>query len=122
MQNWRLHSQRDSPQSVFKQYRAACSTEGDRGEKESVDSFAQSLRVLFKKAYPNTQRGSPEAESMGKAVLSSQFAAGLLPEIKAKVAVNEGDLKALLAKAIFEEAKLWDLRCTASGSPVSADA
>ena len=69
----------------------------------------QALKVLFHKAYPNTQRGSPEAESMGKAVLASQFSAGLIPEIKAKVAGNEGDLDALLARARFEEAKLRDL-------------
>ena len=75
--------------------------ERKQGVKESV--------VLFRKAYPNTQRGSPEAESMGKAVLASQFAAGLIPEIKAKVAGNEGDLDALLARARFEEAKLRDL-------------
>ena len=47
---------------------------------------------------------------MGKAVLASQFAAGLLPEIKAKVAGNEGDLEALLTKARFEEAKIRNLR------------
>ena len=46
---------------------------------------------------------------MGKAVLASQFAAGLLPEIKAKVAGSEGDLDALLSKARFEEAKLQEL-------------
>ena len=63
--------------------------ERKQGEKESVDSYAQALKVLFHKACPNTQRGSPEAESMGKAVLASQFAAGLIPEIKAKVAGNE---------------------------------
>ena len=45
--------------------------ERKQGEKESVDSYAQALKVLFHKAYPNTQRGSPEAESMGKAVLAS---------------------------------------------------
>ena len=46
---------------------------------------------------------------MGKAVLASQFAAGLIPEIKAKMAGNEGDPDALLARSRFEEAKLWDL-------------
>ena len=43
---------------------------------------------------------------MGKAVLASQFAAGLIPEIKAKVAGNEGDLDALLARARFEVTRL----------------
>ena len=78
-------------------------------EKESVDSYAQALRVLFYKAYPSAQRGSAEAEDMGKAVLSSQFVSGLLPEIKSKVAGSEGDFDALLAKAWLEEAKLRDL-------------
>ena len=80
-----------------------------QGERESVDSYAQDLRVLFQKAYPTGQRGSPEAESMGKAVLASHFVAGLVPGIKAKVAGHEGDIDALLAKARFKEAKLRDL-------------
>ena len=74
-----------------------------------MDSYAQALRGLFKKAYPSAQRGSPEAESMGRAVLASQFASGLLPSIKSKVAGSDGDLETLLAKARFEEAKLRDL-------------
>ena len=64
-------------------------------EKESVDSYAQDLRVLFYKAYPRADQGSPEAESMGKAVLASQFAAGLLQQIKSKVAGGEGDFDTL---------------------------
>ncbi len=80
-----------------------------QGERESVDSYAQALRMLFHKDYPNAQRGSLEAESMGKAVLASQFSAGLIPEIKAKVAGNKGDFDVLLVKARFEEAKLRDL-------------
>ena len=47
---------------------------------------------------------------MGQTVLANQFAAGLLPELKAKVAGSEGDLEKLLTKARFEEAKLWDLQ------------
>ena len=50
------------------------------------------LKGWFYKAYPSAQRGSAEAEDMGKAVLSSQFVSGLLPEIKSKVAGSEGDL------------------------------
>ena len=65
--------------------------ERKQGEKESVDSYAQALTVLFTRRIQNTQRGSPEAESMGKALLASHFAAGLIPEIKAKVAGNGGD-------------------------------
>ncbi len=74
-----------------------------------MDSYAQALRTLFHKTYPNAHRGSPEAESVGKAVLASQFSAGLIPEIKAKVAGNEGDFDTLLVKVRFEEAKLRDL-------------
>ena len=85
-------------------------------EKESVDSYAQTIRELFHKAYPSAVRGSPEAESMGKSVLASQFASGLLPEIKVKVAGSEGDFETLLVKARFEEAKLRDL----SGSSVKS--
>ncbi len=78
-------------------------------ERESVDSYAQVLRVLFHKAYPCTHRGSSEAESLGKAVLATQFASGLLPQIKVTVAGIEGDFDTLLAKARFEEARLRDL-------------
>ena len=46
---------------------------------------------------------------MGQSVLSSQFVAGLIPELKTKVAGVEGDLGKLLTKARFEEAKLRDL-------------
>ena len=46
---------------------------------------------------------------MSKAVLSSQFVSGLLPEIKSKVAGSEGDFDALVAKTRLEEAKLHDL-------------
>ena len=38
--------------------------ERKQGE-ESVDSFAQALKVLFHKAYPNTQRGSREYGKAG---------------------------------------------------------
>ena len=46
---------------------------------------------------------------MGQFVLSSQFAANLVPELKSKVAGVEGDLEKLLTKAHFEEAKLRNL-------------
>lgn len=76
---------------------------------ETVDDYAQELRKLFRKAYPTTARGSQETEQMGQTVLSSQFVAGLLPDIKSKVAGVEGDLEKLLTKARFEEAKLREL-------------
>lgn len=52
------------------------------------------LKRLFYKAYPTTQQGSPEAEAMGRTVLSSQFVAGLRADIKARVAGVEGDFEA----------------------------
>lgn len=49
------------------------------------------------------------ALNMERSVLSSQFVLGSTPEIKGKVAGNEGDVDFLLAKARFEEVKLRDL-------------
>ena len=49
---------------------------------------------------------------MAKSVLAHQFAAGLLPELKVKVAGAEGTFEELLAKARLEEAKLRDLPAT----------
>ena len=80
-----------------------------QGERETVDSYAEGLRGLFHKAYPSALQGSVEAESMGRAVLASQFVSGLRPEIKAKIAGTEGSMDALLTKARFEEAKIRDL-------------
>ena len=79
---------------------------------ESVDTFAQDLRQLFWKAYASVSRGSQEAEEMGKAVLASQFLAGLHRDIKAKQAGCDGDLEQLLVKVRFEEAKIRDLGST----------
>ena len=73
-----------------------------------MDTFAQELRSLFRKAYPPAQRGSEEAETMGRAVLANQFLAGLHPELKGKLAGQEGTFDQLLARARFEEAKLRD--------------
>lgn len=83
--------------------------ERKQGPKESVDDYAQDLRRLFYRAYPKAQQGSSEAEEMGRSVLSSQFVAGLLPEIKRKVAGVEGNVEQLLTRARFEEAKLKEL-------------
>ena len=80
--------------------------------KEDVDTYAQDLRNLFQKAYPKARQGSKEAEEMAKSVLAHQFAAGLLPELKVKVAGAEGTFEELLAKARLEEAKLRDLPAT----------
>ena len=80
-----------------------------QGEQESVDSYAQDLKTLFYKAYPQAHQGSNAAESMGKSVLASQFVAGLIPALKSKVAGTEGGFDEVLVKARFEEAKLRDL-------------
>ena len=83
----------------------------DRKQKprKTVDSYAQDLRQLFHKAYPTVQSGTREAEAMGQVVLANQFAAGLLPELKRKIAGTEGKFKQLLVQARFEEAKLREL-------------
>ena len=46
---------------------------------------------------------------MGKTVFAYQFVAGLIPEIKRKVAGSEGSFDQLLAKTRYEEAKTRDL-------------
>ena len=46
---------------------------------------------------------------MGRSVLAYQFVAGLLPEIKLKLAGTDGSMDELLVKARFREAKLRDL-------------
>ena len=83
----------------------------DRKQKprETVDAYAQDLRQRFYKAYPTVQQGTREAAEMGQLVLANQFVAGLLPELKTKVAGSEGKLEQLLTKARFEEAKLCEL-------------
>ena len=81
---------------------------------EAVDTFAQELRPLYMMAYPPAQRGSEEAETMGRAVLANQFLAGLHRELKGKLAGQEGTFDQLLARARFEEAKLRNF-CGDSG-------
>ena len=83
---------------------------------ESVDDYAQDLRQLFHKAYPMVQRGSREAEEMGRAVLSNQFISGLRPELKTKVAGTDGDFDVLLTKTRFDEAKRRDITGPAAWS------
>ena len=83
--------------------------ERKQGHKETVDNYAQDLRRLFYRAYPRAQQGSGETEDMGRSVLAYQFVSGLLPEIKRKVAGNDGDFEQLLTRARFEEAKLREL-------------
>ena len=81
-----------------------------QGEKESVDDYAQELRKLFYKAYPQTMQGATDLKNISKSILCNQFVAGLLPSIKIKVTGTEGNFDTLLTKARFEEAKLRKLR------------
>ena len=76
-----------------------------QGPDESVDEYAQELRKLFYKAYPPTYHGTPEAELLGKSVLSNQFVAGLEPGLHKKLTGVEGNFEELVCKARFEEAK-----------------
>ena len=78
--------------------------------KETVEEYAQDLNRLYQRAYPCSERGSADAERMGQTVLAYQFAAGLKPEIRVKVAGHEGSFEQLLMKARLEEAKLRDLQ------------
>ena len=78
--------------------------------KESVEEYAQDLSRLYQCAYPNSERGSADAERMGQTVLAYQFVAGLKPEIRLKVAGHEESFEQLLMKAQIEEAKLHDLQ------------
>ena len=85
----------------------------DRKQKtgESVDSYAQELRRLYQKAYPESMQGSEDAEKIGKTLLASQFLSGLHTEIKKRVTGSEHscDIEQLLVKSRFEEAKLAEL-------------
>ena len=56
-----------------------------QGVKETVDKYAEGLKKLYVKAYPNLSRGGREAEAMSQSVLVNQFVSGLLPELKLKV-------------------------------------
>lgn len=87
---------------------------------ESVDSYAQELRRLYQKAYPESLQGSEDAEKIGKTLLASQFLSGLRTEIKRRVTGSEHshDLEQLLVKARFEEAKIAELATTETNKPM----
>ena len=76
---------------------------------ESVDQYAQDLRILFHKAYLCIQQGIQEAESLGYSVLTGQFVSGLCSGIRSRVIGIEGSFEQLLSRARFEEAKLRDI-------------
>ena len=87
---------------------------------ESVDAYAQDLQQLFQKAYPTALQGSEDAQMMGQSVLSNQLIAGLLPELKRKMAYLEGaTFSELWQKARFEEARLLDLARTQPRPPAA---
>ena len=94
--------------------------ERKQSPQESVDAFAQDLKRLFCKAYPNTLQGSHEAEEFGESVLASQFVTGLHRKIKLKLAGHEGNIEQLLTKARFEEAKIKELGGPNSGETPKA--
>ena len=73
----------------------------DRKQKlsKTVNAYTQELRQLHQRAYPESIRGSTDAEKIGKTLLASQFVAGLRPEIKKSVTGSEQstDMEHLLA-------------------------
>ena len=73
----------------------------DRKQKpgESVNHYAQELRVLFYKVYSYVQQGTLEAEKLGQLVLVNQFVAGLLRDIKTKIVGNKRSFDQLLVRA-----------------------
>ena len=68
--------------------------ERKQGPQESVDTFTQDLRQLFRKAYPSVSRESQEAEEMGKAVSTEakgqphNKVATLVPSLRTKELVE----------------------------------
>ena len=92
----------------------------DRKQKpgETVDQYAQELRWLYQKAYPDNLHGSKDAEKMGKTLLASQFVSGLRTEIKKHVTGSDqpDNIEQLLVKARFEEAKQAELVVTETHS------
>ena len=66
---------------------------------ETVNVYAQELRTLFYRAYPQAQQGAKETTEMAHTVLANQFAAELKQEIKVKVAGVEGSFEKLLSIA-----------------------
>ena len=88
-----------------------------QGSQETVDNYAQDLKKLFYKAYRRYLQAGQETEEMGKAVLSSQFVAGLHRDIRIMLAGQEGTIDQLLVKARFEGTKLWGVGGTKENKP-----
>ena len=62
---------------------------------ETVDEYAQELRKLCKKAYPKVAPEGSDYHDVVMNVLASVFAHGLSPELREKVAEEEGDFERL---------------------------
>ena len=106
---WLLSYRNDSHPSESRQCRQASSMTGDKKQENQWTVSLRIFEVCSTRPTHATTRGSKETDEMGQSVLANQFAAGLLPELKAKVAGSEGNMDKLLTKARCEEAKLWDL-------------
>ena len=74
---------------------------------ETVDQYAQELRLLFRKAFPKIERDSGEE---GEKILTFRFVAGLRAEIKKKMVTTEGTFDQTLVRARFEEAQWRELK------------
>ena len=74
---------------------------------ESVDVYAQEVKKLFHRAYPQLAR---EGGEEGKMMLSSRFIAGLRSKLQEKLTGVEGSFEQLLSRARFEEAKRCELQ------------
>ena len=85
--------------STFKSVLSGLFHERKQQPEESVENYAQDLNRLYLKAYPPAGRGSEDAEKMGQTVLIYQFVAGLKPELRLKVAGNDGTFEKLLMRA-----------------------
>ena len=83
------------------------------------DAYAQELYALFHGAYPSVHQGTKEAEALHQTILTNQFVAGFLSDIKSNIVGSEGNFNQLLAKARFEEVKLCEFHAIQSSSPVS---
>ena len=65
-----------SHQSELVQYEVGCyMTDCRKKENNYVDDYAQDLRKLFYKAYPQTLQGTTDLENISKSILCNQFVA-----------------------------------------------
>ena len=69
---------------------------------ESVDSYAQDLRKLFRHTY-SSARSDEGTETMAQSVLACQFVAGLRDELKSKLVGREGNFEQLLVLSVLRK-------------------